>query len=220
MVRLADYSPSNLFTRRTWCPDWQRRFGSPGTCLGTPRGRWRTYGAMHVALAENLDFALVTTDARLSGANRTSLCHNGRATVHVSAVDGNTPASIGQPKVVVPGCDDVVMTSTASSGAVAVRPDERLEVLFEELSELAGQRNAIDGRIVEIAAEIDRDELCGATGARSVAALMAWKTGSSSANAHTIAAVARRWTEFPLRPGVAGGPAVTGSGRRDRRAGR
>jgi hypothetical protein len=50
--------------------------------------------------------------------------------VHVSAVDGNTPASIGQPKVVVPGCDDVVMPSTASSGAVAVRPDERLEVLF------------------------------------------------------------------------------------------
>jgi uncharacterized protein DUF222/HNH endonuclease len=89
------------------------------------------------------------------------------------------------------------MPSTASSGAFAVRPDERLEMLFEELSELAGQRNAIDGRIVEIAAEIDRDELCGATGARSVAALMAWKTGSSSANAHTIAAVARRWTEFP-----------------------
>jgi hypothetical protein len=31
---------------------------------------------------------------------------------------------------------------------------DRLEVLFEELAELAGQRNAIDGRIVEIAAEI------------------------------------------------------------------
>jgi hypothetical protein len=102
-----------------------------------------------------------------------------------------------QPKVVVPGCDDVVMALTASSDTVAVRSDERLEVLFEEMSELAGQRNAIDGRIVEIAAEIDRDELCGATGARSVAALMAWKTGSSSANAHTIAAVARRWAEFP-----------------------
>ena len=89
------------------------------------------------------------------------------------------------------------MSSPASPGTTVVRPDERLEVLFEELSELAGQRNAIDGRIVEIAAEMDRDELCGATGARSVAALMAWKTGSSSANAHTIAAVARRWTEFP-----------------------
>jgi hypothetical protein len=75
--------------------------------------------------------------------------------------------------------------------------DERLAVLFEELSELAGQRNAIDGRIVEIAAEMDRDELCGATGARSVAALLAWKTGSSPANAHTIAAVARRTEQFP-----------------------
>jgi hypothetical protein len=40
------------------------------------------------------------------------------------------------------------------------------------LAELAGQRNAIDGRIVEIAAQIDRDKLWGATGARSVAALM------------------------------------------------
>ena len=89
------------------------------------------------------------------------------------------------------------MCSAACSGATAVRSDERLAVLFEELSELAGQRNAIDGRIVEIAAEIERDELCGATGARSVAALLAWKTGSSPTNAHTIAAVARRTAEFP-----------------------
>ena len=74
---------------------------------------------------------------------------------------------------------------------------ERLEVLFEELAELAGQRNAIDGRIVEIVAELDRDELWGATGARSVAALVAWKTGSSSANAHTIATVAHRLAAFP-----------------------
>ena len=39
-----------------------------------------------------------------------------------------------------PGCDAVVMTSAAP-------PDQRLEVLFGELAELAGQRNAIDGRI-------------------------------------------------------------------------
>ena len=70
-------------------------------------------------------------------------------------------------------------------------------MLFEELAELAGQRNAIDGRIVEIAAEMDRDELCGATGARSVAALVAWKLGTSSANAHTITTVARRLEAFP-----------------------
>jgi len=89
------------------------------------------------------------------------------------------------------------MSLIGSSSAVAVRPKDRLEALFEELSELAGQRNAIDGRIVEIAAEIERDELCGMTGARSVAALMAWKTGSSSINGKTIATVAHRLAEFP-----------------------
>nr|WP_269062859.1 hypothetical protein [Mycobacterium canetti] len=44
------------------------------------------------------------------------------------------------------------MSSTATSGAAVVSPAERVEVLFEELAELAGQRNAIDGRIVEIVA--------------------------------------------------------------------
>ncbi|MDT5021589.1 MAG: hypothetical protein QOI33_2113, partial [Mycobacterium sp.] len=88
------------------------------------------------------------------------------------------------------------MSLIASLPAV-VSPAERLEVLFEELAELAGQRNAIDGRIVEIVAELDRDELCGATGARSVAALVAWKLGLSAANAHTITTVAGRLQEFP-----------------------
>ena len=70
-------------------------------------------------------------------------------------------------------------------------------MLFAQLAELAGQRNAIDGRIVQIVAELDRDELWGATGARSVAALVAWKLGSSSANAQTFSTVARRLEEFP-----------------------
>ena len=90
------------------------------------------------------------------------------------------------------------MSLTASSDAPVVRADERVGVLFGELSELAGQRNAIDGRIVEIVAELDRDELCGATGARSVAALVAWKLGTSSGNATTIATVAHRLAVFPL----------------------
>jgi hypothetical protein len=76
-------------------------------------------------------------------------------------------------------------------------PAQRLEVLFEELAELAGQRNAIDGRFVEIVAEIDRDDLAGATGARSVEALVAWKLGITSRNAKTITAVARRSEQFP-----------------------
>ena len=62
---------------------------------------------------------------------------------------------------------------------------------------MSGQRNAIDARIVEIVAEVDRDGLWGATGARSVAGLVGWKMGSSSATAHTIATVAHRLEEFP-----------------------
>ena len=83
------------------------------------------------------------------------------------------------------------------SSTAAATPVQRLEVLFEELAELAGQCNAIDGRIVEIVAELERDGLCGITGARSVPALVAWKLGLSSANAHTITAVARRLEAFP-----------------------
>ncbi len=89
------------------------------------------------------------------------------------------------------------MPSIAPSASAEARGDARLEVLFEELAELCGQRNAIDGRIVDIAAEIERDELWGGTGARSFAALLAWKTGVSPGNAHTIATVAHRADEFP-----------------------
>jgi hypothetical protein len=88
------------------------------------------------------------------------------------------------------------MSLTAPPPAVVTTSD-RLEGLFEELAQLAGQRNAIDGRIVQIAAEIESDRLWGATGARSVAALMAWKLGLSSTTAHTITTIANRVPEFP-----------------------
>src|SRR6478672_9979629 len=89
------------------------------------------------------------------------------------------------------------MSATAYPSTPGVTVNDRLEGLFDELAELAGQRNAIDGRIVEIVAEIDRDRLWGATGCRSIAALVAWKLGSSSTNGHTIATVAHRLEEFP-----------------------
>ena len=89
------------------------------------------------------------------------------------------------------------MSTTAAAFAPEVSPCERLDELFDELAELSGQRNAIDGRIVQIVAEMDRDELCGATGARSIAAVVAWKLGASSATATTIATVAHRLAEFP-----------------------
>ncbi|MEE6170381.1 MULTISPECIES: DUF222 domain-containing protein, partial [unclassified Mycolicibacterium] len=81
--------------------------------------------------------------------------------------------------------------------ADAGSPVQRLEVLLGELSELCGQRNAIDGRLVEIVAELERDELCGATGARSISELVAWKTGATPHNAGIMVTVARRLDEFP-----------------------
>ncbi|TGD84145.1 HNH endonuclease [Mycolicibacterium sp. CH28] len=83
------------------------------------------------------------------------------------------------------------------SSTAVLSSKERLEVLFEELAELAGQRNAIDGRIVEIVAQIDHDGNWGATGARSIPALVAWRLGTSTTNAHTIAAIAHRSAQFP-----------------------
>jgi hypothetical protein len=91
------------------------------------------------------------------------------------------------------------MFSTAPYPSTNVETvNDRLEVLFGELAELVGQRNAVDGRIVEIIAQIDRENMWGATGCRSIAALVAWKLGTSSTNAHTIATVAHRLEQFPL----------------------
>ncbi|WP_126316468.1 HNH endonuclease signature motif containing protein [Mycolicibacterium aurum] len=84
-----------------------------------------------------------------------------------------------------------------SLAATSLGPKERLEVLFEELSELAGQRNAIDGRIVDIVSELDGARLWGMTGAKSIASLVAWKLGISPRNAETIVAVADRAEQFP-----------------------
>ncbi|BBX15789.1 hypothetical protein MDUV_06490 [Mycolicibacterium duvalii] len=93
------------------------------------------------------------------------------------------------------------MSSTALLADDEVEPASsraaRLDALFDELSELAGQRNAIDGRIVEIVAQIDGDGLWGNTGCRSIEALVAWKIGCSPNNAETVTAIADRLAEFP-----------------------
>ena len=90
------------------------------------------------------------------------------------------------------------MSLTAADGAdVVVTPQQRLDELCEELSVLAGQRNAIDGRIAAIAAELSRDGLWAMTGAKSLPAMLAWKLGLSEANTTTLAAIAARYDEFP-----------------------
>ena len=95
------------------------------------------------------------------------------------------------------GGDSVRPPCKADAMSATVTTTERLTGLFDELAELTGQRNAIDGRIVDLIAEIERDGLWGAAGARSVATLVAWKTGTSHANAAAIATVAQRAEAFP-----------------------
>ena len=77
-----------------------------------------------------------------------------------------------------------------------------MEVLLGRLRELAGQRNAIDGEIVEIVAEIDRDGLAGNTGFRSVESLVAGKIGVSPHTAKTITTISLRSEEFPCCTGA------------------
>ncbi|BBX82922.1 HNH endonuclease signature motif containing protein [Mycolicibacterium aubagnense] len=89
------------------------------------------------------------------------------------------------------------MSSTATPLATGLSPCERLEAFVDEIGELTGQRNAIDGRLVEIVAEIARDGLWGATGAKSLSSLVAWKTGVTPRNAEVMVAVAHRLPEFP-----------------------
>ncbi|REP27003.1 hypothetical protein DSJ11_15310, partial [Mycobacterium tuberculosis] len=50
------------------------------------------------------------------------------------------------------------MSSTATSGAAVVSPAERVEVLFEELAELAGQRNAVHHRVEALVVRPQRVE--------------------------------------------------------------
>ena len=93
------------------------------------------------------------------------------------------------------------MSTTATPLALeSLRGQDRLEALFDELAELTGQRNAVDGRIVDIVADIDGNRLWGATGCRSISALVAWRTGISPHNAETITTIAKRAQHFPAAP--------------------
>ncbi len=75
--------------------------------------------------------------------------------------------------------------------------EQRVDAVFERLAELQGQRNVIDAQIVDVVAELERDELWAVAGARSLENCVAWKTGSSPAHARGLSAVARRASTFP-----------------------
>ncbi|WP_304119015.1 DUF222 domain-containing protein, partial [Mycolicibacterium bacteremicum] len=77
---------------------------------------------------------------------------------------------------------------------------DRLLGLYAEAAEVIGQRNALDGRLVDIVAEIDGGDgpsLWGDTGCRSLPELVAWRFGMSPRNAQVMVAIAQRIDVFP-----------------------
>src|SRR3954469_23538444 len=119
-------NPSRRFVPRlavmaTARPPIVMRVGQP-----LKRGRDRSAGAT--------EFCRRSYEQRLAAVGGQSGCPCWHMTAAASRF------GLGWPRFVVPGCDDGVMSPSASSGAAALRPAERLEVLFEELAELAGQR--------------------------------------------------------------------------------
>lgn len=72
-----------------------------------------------------------------------------------------------------------------------------LDRIAGELSWLCGQINVLQARVVELTAQVDEAGLLGATGCRSLSHWVSWKTGSSAAEAHGIAELARRRSELP-----------------------
>ena len=110
------------------------------------------------------------------------------------------------------------MTSTAYPSCTGNVVDERLEVLFEELSELAGSaqrdrrahRGDRRGDGARRAVGCDGCAVGGGVGGLEVG-LLVGQRAHHHCRREPVDAVS------PLRCGLAGGPAVTGSGRRDRR---
>jgi hypothetical protein len=80
------------------------------------------------------------------------------------------------------------------------------ELLFDEieaeLAELCGQRNAIDGRIAELVAKVDAEELLAGTGLRSLEHFCTWQLGVSSGRAKDLVAVAERLDDLPVTTGL------------------
>lgn len=80
---------------------------------------------------------------------------------------------------------------------------ERLfDEIEAELAELCGQRNAIDGRIAELVAKVDAEDLIAGTGLRSLEHFCTWQLGVSSGRAKDLVAVAERLADLPVTTGL------------------
>ena len=80
--------------------------------------------------------------------------------------------------------------------------EQRFDSISDELAELCGQQNAIAGRITELLAEVEEEELLGGTGLKSLEHFATWQLGVSTGRARNLVAIARRRDEFPATTGL------------------
>jgi len=80
--------------------------------------------------------------------------------------------------------------------------ERRFDEIEAELAELCGQRNAIDGRITELLAEVDGEGLLQGTGVKSLEHFATWQLGCNRGRARDLAAIARRLEELPVTTGL------------------
>lgn len=80
--------------------------------------------------------------------------------------------------------------------------DRRWDEVTSELGEIAGQINALFGRVTEIAAEVDAEGLLGGTGVRSLAQFLSWQLGLSTGRGRELARIAARRSDLPAVTGL------------------
>lgn len=80
--------------------------------------------------------------------------------------------------------------------------EQRFDEIEAELAELCGQRNAIDGRIAELLAEVEGEGLLGGTGVRSVEHFATWQLGCSRGHARDLTAISERLDDLPVTTGL------------------
>jgi aryl carrier-like protein len=100
---------------------------------------------------------------------------------------------------------DVSMLDPVGEGAVYQGPtakEQRFDEVEAELAELCGQRNAIDGRIAELLAAVDDEDLIAGTGLKSVEHFATWQLGCSRGRARDLVAIAERLDELPVTTGL------------------
>lgn len=112
---------------------------------------------------------------------------------------------LSDPPRTVGDMRDVSVLDSVGGAAVYRGPtakELRFDEIEAELAELCGQRNAIDGRIAELLAAVDDEDLIAGTGLKSVEHFATWQLGCSRSRARDLTAIAERLDELPVTTGL------------------